>query len=274
MAALSSQLSGDTVLITFDPHPRTLLDPNNSPRLLSPLSEKLALLEQYDVQNVVVVKFDAQFANQSANDYINRFLIPHFLPMHIIIGYDHRYGKNREGGLELLLEKSRDGGFVVEEIPKQLVDDIEVSSTKIRKALAEGNIDTANQLLGYSYTLEGVVKKGRQIGRSIGFPTANIALHSSDKLLPANGVYAIMAGHGNQICKGMLNIGIRPTFEEQVQLSIEANLFNFESDIYEEPISVELIKYLRSEKKFENIEALRQQLEQDKIASLYALSNV
>lgn len=271
MAAVSTRLAGESILITFDPHPRSILDPRNSPRLLSPLPEKLDLLERFGLQNVVVVPFTTAFAHQSANDYIDSFLVPYFKPRYIIIGYDHRYGKNREGGLNLLHEKQAAAGFEVEEISKQLVDDIAISSTKIRKALEAGEIESANQLLGYNYMFRGKVESGRRLGRSIGFPTANITLDCSDKLLPANGVYAVRVLYEKNTYNGMLNIGFRPTFEARQDLSIEVNLFDFEGDLYGQYLSIEPVCYLRTEKKFDGIEALIAQLQHDKEMAIHLL---
>ncbi|MCC7224635.1 MAG: bifunctional riboflavin kinase/FAD synthetase [Chitinophagales bacterium] len=260
---LALREQGESVLLTFHPHPRSVIKGGDAIGLLSPLAEKIDLLKQIGLQNVVVTPFTPQFAEQSPEQYIADFLVRYFQPKHIVIGYDHRYGRNRSGGLELLQQYGLQNGFVVEEIPKQQIDNIAISSTKIRKALTQGDLETATALLGYQYCLCGTVVRGRQLGRTIGFPTANLNLNDPDKLLPRQGVYAAQAHtETGDSYAAMLNIGKRPTVSGSETLSIEAHLLDFPpgSSLYDQTLKLELYQYLRPEQKFDGIAALRQQL--------------
>lgn len=262
---IAQQTGGESVLITFHPHPRSVVSGGaDSVALLSPLSEKLALLAQTGLQNVAVITFTPEFAEQSPEQYIAEFLYRYFQPHYIVIGYDHRYGKNREGGLDLLLRYGTKLGFHIEKIPKKLIDDIAISSTKIRQSLTIGDIDTATSLLGYHYTLTGTVVQGKKLGRSIGFPTANIQLNETDKLLPAQGVYAVQVLDKGILYDGMLNIGTRPTVGG-TNISIEVYLFHFPPDhsLYGCEISISCYRYIRPEQKFDSIAALKTQLIHD-----------
>lgn len=260
---LALREQGENLLLTFHPHPRSVIKGGGAVGLLSPLAEKIDLLEQTGLQNVVVMPFTPQFAEQSPEQYIADFLVRYFQPQHIVIGYDHRYGRNRSGGLELLQQYGLQNGFVVEEIPKQQIDNIAISSTKIRRALTQGDLETATALLGYQYCLRGIVVRGKQLGRTIGFPTANLNLDDTDKLLPRQGVYAAQAHtETGKTYVAMLNIGKRPTVSGGETLSIEAHLLDFPPDgsLYDQTLKLELCQYLRPEQKFDGIAALRQQL--------------
>jgi riboflavin kinase/FMN adenylyltransferase len=258
---------GETVIITFDPHPREVLQPGTNPvRLLTTLDEKIELLSKHGIDHLVIVPFTIAFSELSAQAYLEDFLIERFKPHTIIIGYDHRFGHNREGGLELLeLEQSR-YGFQLIEIPQQVVHDLSVSSTKIRKSLQEGNIHLANELLGYDYFLEGTVVHGDKMGRQLGYPTANMHLPDQRKLIPAHGIYAIrvhLKKHARPL-KGVMSIGTRPTFDG-TDLRLEAHVFDFSEDIYDQLIRVEIISYIRSSQKFDNIEDLIVQMDKDSL---------
>lgn len=277
VCALAKQIGGESVLITFHPHPRKVINQGDSPGLLSPLSEKIGLLAQAGLQNLVVIPFTPEFSQQSPEQYINDFLYRYFQPKHIVIGYDHRYGKNRAGDLALLQQYGEKLGYEVAEIAQQLIDNIAISSTKIRKALENKDIHTANALLGYKYNLIGTVVKGKQLGRTIGFPTANIALEEPDKLLPPQGVYAVKAIVTEKVYNAMLNIGYCPTVtDNNTNVSIEVHLFDFPPDreIYGETIIILLCEYVRTEQKFDNIEQLTQQINRDKAFIYQKMSEI
>lgn len=267
----AQQLEGESVVITFHPHPRLLLRPDDkSLQLISTLEEKIDLLEKYGVQNVVVVPFTRSFSNLSAEAYISEFLIEKFHPKKIVIGYDHHFGKNRSGNISLLVEQQQRYNYTVDEIPKKVVDEIDVSSTKIRKALNSGNVKQAATLLGHEYTLQGIIKKGKQLGRTIGYPTANINSPEELKLIPAYGVYAVRVFYKNSEYKGMLNIGKRPTVDGS-DMTIEVNIFDFDRDIYGESIRVDFVDRIRDEIKFDGLETLKNQIHLDKIKVLEIL---
>ncbi|WP_343303407.1 bifunctional riboflavin kinase/FAD synthetase [Chitinophaga niabensis] len=254
---------GETVIITFDPHPREVLAPQNKTvHLLTTLDEKIQLLEKWGIHHLVVVPFTKAFSELSATAYLEDFLISTFRPHTIIIGYDHRFGHNREGGLELLEAEQQKFGFQLLEIPQQVVHDLTVSSTKIRNSLQEGAILLANELLGYPYFINGKVVHGDKMGRQLGFPTANIALHDSRKLIPAQGVYAVKVTVAGKEWKGALNIGTRPTFNGS-ELRIEVYILDFNEEIYGAEIHVSFIEFIRADKKFDAVDALVVQITDD-----------
>lgn len=255
--------NGETVIITFDPHPREVLAPHDkNVRLLTTLDEKIRLLEQRGIHHLVVVPFTKAFSELSARAYLEDFLIRTFRPHTIIIGYDHRFGHNREGGLELLEAEQQQFGFQLLEIPPQVVHDLTVSSTKIRQSLQNGAVQLANELLGYPYFLNGTVVHGDKMGRQLGFPTANIHLNDGRKLIPAQGVYAVTVETGGRRFKGALNIGTRPTFNG-AELRIEVYILDFNEEIYGENIRVSFLDYIRADKKFDSVDALISQMKND-----------
>ncbi|WP_126971401.1 bifunctional riboflavin kinase/FAD synthetase [Gynurincola endophyticus] len=273
LVATASTVQGESVLITFHPHPRQVVAGKALP-LLNSIDEKMELLETEGVDNLVIIPFTAAFSQMDAHEYIEEFLIEKFHPHTIIIGYDHRFGKNRSGDFSLLEAYAAKGSFQLIEIPAHVIAENTVSSTQIRKALEEGNIEKANQLLGYRYCFEGIVVKGNQLGRKLGFPTANISLICQDKMVPGNGVYAVLVTNLKnpyQVYQGMMNIGIRPTIDG-TQRVIEVNLFGFQDDIYGEQLHVEVCAYLRAEQKFAGLPALVEQLGKDKIHALAVLN--
>ncbi|MEL6142264.1 MAG: bifunctional riboflavin kinase/FAD synthetase, partial [Bacteroidota bacterium] len=230
---LAASREGESVVITFHPHPRQIVYPNDkSLRLLTSIKEKVALFEQFRVDHLVIVPFTVEFSQLSADEYIKDFLHRYFKPACIVIGYDHRFGLNRQGDINFLKWYGDQLDYEVIQIEPQEVADITVSSTKIRNALIVGEIDNANQLLGHRYQLTGKVVKGRQIGRTIGFPTANIDVDNPYKLIPAEGIYAAQARWGNQFLEGMLYIGQRPTLDDGRAQTIELNIFDFDHDLY------------------------------------------
>lgn len=268
--------NGESVVVTFNPHPRTVVHAHDM-HILSTLNEKIELLQQAAINHVVIIPFTKTFAQQTAIAYIEDFLVKKFNPHTIVIGYDHKFGKNRSGNYALLEFLATKYNFRVKEIAQQIVQEISISSTSIRKALINHNISRANVLLGYNYFFEGKVIEGDKRGRTIGFPTANLLIENTEKLIPADGVYAVTASlinKGNFIMnnvKGMMNIGMRPTFNT-TQHSIEVHLFDFDERIYDKHLRVHVHQYLRSQQKFDNVEMLKEQLFADKAKALIALN--
>ena len=292
----AARIDGETVIITFYPHPRKIVRGGTAEvQLLNTLEEKIQLLSWQQVGHLVVVPFTAAFSEMTAGQYVKDFLLARFHPHTVIIGYDHRFGKGRLGDYHLLEEFSRSEGFELQEIPVHLLDAVSVSSTRIREAIAGADIESANQLLGYPFFFSGQVMQGRQLGRTIGFPTANLKVGSPDKLIPGDGVYAVEveivdAGSvsltapdaapangtagvflGGMRWKGMMNIGMRPTVDGR-ERTIEVNIFDFNEDLYGRELRVFVNKYLRGEEKFNGLDALKAQLARDKENSLAALS--
>ncbi|MDA8692432.1 bifunctional riboflavin kinase/FAD synthetase [Saprospiraceae bacterium] len=266
---LSNEHSVPNVVITFDPHPRSIVYPkDNTLKLLSSLQEKIDLFEKYGVQHLVIVPFTIEFSQISAQEYIEKFLIENFKPSYIVVGYDHRFGLNRTGDFNLLKLNREKFGFEIIEITKQEIDEITISSTKIREALSKGDLESANTLLNHPYQVSGTVVRGRKLGTEIGFPTANIEVEESKKIIPKDGIYTCQVTYDTQTYNGMLYIGDIPTIGTDNKKSIEVNIFDFNLDIYDQRVSIHVLHYLRDDKKFESIEALRQQLQLDRKASL------
>ena len=259
----ATKSNGETVLLTFFPHPRMVLFPDYKPLLLNTLEEKTVLLEKAGIDHLIIHPFNREFSMLSSKEFISEILVKTLQTKKLVIGYDHHFGKNREGSFDHLKEFGPIYGFDVEEIPAQEVEHTGVSSTKIRQALTKGDVETANSFLGYSYMLSGTVVKGRMIGRSIDFPTANLQVHDPFKLIPADGVYAVNVKRGKDQLKGMLNIGMRPTVDGKAR-TIEVNILDFNADLYGETLTLEFVKRLRDEIKFDGIESLKQQLFKDR----------
>jgi len=259
----AKKVNGTAVLITFYPHPKKVVKiGKNTVYMLCTQQEKYALLERYGIKTIVVVPFDEKFAAQTPDEYIRHFLVNKFHPHTIIIGYDHRFGKGRTGDYNLLEQKAESYNFLVKEIPEKLIKDVVISSTKIRDALLDGNIETATEYLGYHYFFSGKVIKGNKLGRTIGYPTANIKINEAGKLVPGNAVYAVDIALDSRNFKGMMNIGTRPTVGGTKRV-IEVNIFDFDEEIYGKPITIFLKKWLRSEKKFNGLDELKVQLAKD-----------
>ena len=277
MKSAAKQVNGETVIITFHPHPRKIIGANKAPiYLLNTLDEKINLLEKYGIDHLIIIPFTEKFAQQSAEDYIGDFLVNTFHPHTIIIGHDHRFGKDRIGDFQLLEDKALEFGYQVNEIPGYMLNDVTISSTKIREALLNGDIEKAHDLLSYDYYFTGKIVKGNQLGRTIGYPTANIQMMDENKLIPCNGVYSVLVSNENLKINqlgGMMNIGYRPTVDGN-ERTIEVNLFNFDQSIYDENLTITLKKYLRSEEKFSGLDKLKIQLEKDKQAALDSLKNI
>lgn len=262
--SLALETHGESVLITFDPHPRLIIHPEEkSLRILTTLNEKISLLETEGVDHLIVVPFTKDFSLLSAKDYLQNFLIKNFHPAIIVTGYNHSFGHHRDGNIEMLRKFENEFHYKVEELNKQLVDDIAVSSTRIRIALNEGDIKLATHLLGHSYAIAGTVVHGQQLGNKIGFPTANIAINDSLKLIPADGVFAVYVNYKNEKLKGMMNIGFRPTIDG-MHHKLEVHLLDFSKDLYNEELEIHFVKRLRDEKKFSSIDELKAQLKLDK----------
>lgn len=263
----------ESLVLTFFPHPRMVLQEKSEIKLLNTISEKSKLLEETGIENLVIHPFNESFSRLTAEEFVHSILVDQFHIQKIIIGHDHRFGRNRTANIDDLIAFGAEYGFEVEQISAQEIQDVSVSSTKIRKALNEGNMDLANDYLGYAYFLSGEVVKGKQLGRTIGFPTANIQIEEDYKLIPKNGVYAVKAIIGQKEVFGMMNIGFNPTVNGEKQ-TIEVNLFDFDADIYGEKIEVSLLHYLRDEQKFGSVDLLKAQLNQDKINALDFISRI
>ena len=268
---IAARNNGETVVISFWPHPRLILKPDEPfMKLLNTFEEKAELLRQQGIHHLIRIPFTREFSQISSQEFIKKILVDTIGTKKLVIGYDHRFGKNREGSFEQLKINAPPYGFEVEEIPKQEVDHVGVSSTHIRKALAEGDIDTANHFLGQSYALSGRVIKGDKLGRVLGFPTANIEPDSHDKLIPAEGIYVVTVTHEKKAYGGMLYIGNRPTVNG-TRRSIEVNIFEFNKEIYGETLQISFLKLLRTDSKFNDLESLKNQLQKDKESSLQIL---
>jgi riboflavin kinase / FMN adenylyltransferase len=262
-----------SVVLTFAIHPRLILQKEPKIKLLNSLDEKTSLLAKSGIESVIIHPFDADFAALSAADFVEKILVEKLKVKKIIIGHDHRFGKDRSANIDDLIAFGKRYDFEVAQISAQEINEIAVSSTKIRNALQEGNLQTANAFLGYAYQLSGEVILGKQLGRTIGFPTANIKIDEADKIMPKTGVYCINSIIGSEMVFGMLNIGFNPTVAGE-NLSIEVHFFNFDANLYDQKITINLHQYLREEQKFDTVLLLKQQLEKDKLASLAYFKNL
>tara|TARA_R110000868_G_scaffold203318_1_gene451112 strand:+ start:4035 stop:4991 length:957 start_codon:yes stop_codon:yes gene_type:complete len=256
----------ESLVLTFFPHPRMVLQEHSEIKLLNTIPEKINLLEKIGIENLVIHPFDETFSRLTAEEFVSTVLVDQFHIHKIIIGHDHRFGRNRTANIEDLINFGKQYGFEVEQISVQEINDLSVSSTKIRNALLEGNMDLANEYLGYDYFLTGTIFKGKQLGRTIGFPTANLNIEENYKLIPLNGVYIVKSTIDQKTVYGMMNIGFNPTVKGE-SLSIEIHYLDFDADLYNQKISVSILKYLRPEEKFDSIDTLKKQLQKDKEAT-------
>lgn len=263
----------ESLVLTFFPHPRMVLQGESEVKLLNTLSEKIDLLEKIGVQNLVIHPFDITFSRLTAEEFVKTVLIDQFDIKKIIIGYDHRFGRNRTANIDDLIAFGKQHDFEVEQISVQEIDAVSISSTKIRNALMEGNMTLANEYLGYEYFLTGTIVRGKQLGRTIDFPTANLQMEENYKLIPRNGVYVVKSTINQKTVFGMMNIGLNPTVAGE-NLAIEIHFFDFDEELYDQKISVSLLEYLRPEQKFESVAFLKQQLEKDRNASLIYINNL
>ena len=260
-----------SAVLTFFPHPRMVLQKDANIKLLNTIDEKKYILEKMGLDILVIHPFTKEFSRLSATEFVRDLLVNKLKSKNIIIGYDHRFGRNRNANITDLIAFGNALDFSVEEIPAQEIDEVSVSSTKIRKALEDGEIETANAYLGYEYMLTGTVRKGKGIGRQLNFPTANVHISESYKLIPKNGVYIVKSSLAGKIVHGMMNIGYNPTVNGR-EKTIEINFFDFEGDLYDKKIQVLLLNRLRDERKFESLDALKAQLSKDKQKSLEIIS--
>ncbi len=255
---------GESVILTFHPHPRMVLYPDdNDLKMLNTQEEKIALLEKAGVDHLVIHPFTKKFSRTTSIAFVRDILVNKLQAGKLVIGYNHHFGRNREGTFRHLKEYGSIYGFKVEEIPARDIDRVEISSTKIRKALLKGDIDTANKFLGYPYSLSGTVVKGKGLGKPLGYPTANIEVKDKYKLVPADGIYAAITEVEGKLHKGMMSIGMNPTVNG-TKRSIEIHIFNFGNDIYGQLIRINFVKRLRKEEKFDNLEKLKKQMDKDK----------
>lgn len=262
---LAESTGGETVILTFFPHPRMILHPEDeSLKLITTIAEKAELMDQLGVDHLIITPFSRDFSNQSAESYIRDVLVNKIGTKKIVIGYDHRFGKDRKGGLEDLQRLGPVYGFDVVEIPEQDINEVAISSTRIRNALLSGDIDLANAFLGYPFFITGKVVRGDQIGRQIGYPTANIVVEEKYKLIPGDGIFAVTVIVSDQKYKGMAYIGSRPTVNG-LSRNIEVNIFDFNEEIYNQTIRMEFHHYIRGDVKFSSLDELKVQLAQDKV---------
>jgi riboflavin kinase/FMN adenylyltransferase len=266
-------LNCESLVLTFFPHPRMVLQQGTEMKQLNTLNEKIALLDNLGIDNLVIHPFDKEFSRLTAEEFVKKVLVDVFNIKKIIIGHDHRFGRNRTATIDDLINFGETYGFEVEQISAEEINEVSISSTKIRNALLEGNTELAANYLGYDYSLTGIIFKGKQLGRTIGYPTANITLEEDYKLIPNNGVYIAKSVLNGKTVFGMMNIGTRPTVDGTKQ-TIEINFFDFKQDLYGQKITISLLHRMRSEQKFESIDALKNQLGKDKKTALAFIENL
>ena len=263
----------ESLVLTFFPHPRMVLQGQSEVKLLSTIEEKTALLEKFGIENLVIHPFDEIFSRLTASEFVKTVLVDQFHIKKIIIGHDHRFGKDRTANIDDLITFGKQYDFEVEQISAQEIEDVSVSSTKIRKELKQGNMALANEYLGYDYFLTGTIIKGKQLGRTIGFPTANFRIPEDYKLIPKKGVYVVKSIINQKTVFGMMNIGFNPTVTGE-NLSIEVHYINFDADLYNKEMSVSILKFIREEQKFDSVALLKAQLEKDKNTALDFISKL
>ncbi len=261
------EVNCESLVLTFFPHPRMILQEDSTVKLLNSMDEKIGLLQEIGIDNLIIHPFDKEFSQLTAEKFVKNILVDKLQIQKIIIGYDHRFGKNRTADINDLLHFGKKYRFEVEQISAQEIDAIAVSSTKIRNALAAGTISLANEYLGYNYYFSGIVVKGNQLGRTIGFPTANILIKEDYKLIPKKGVYLVKSIIKGDLVYGIMNIGVRPTLNGTNQ-TIEVHYLDFNEDLYEQQLTVEVLEFIRAEQKFDSLEILKNQIQKDKEKSL------
>ncbi len=257
----------ESLVLTFFPHPRMVLQDKSEIKLLNTIPEKIDLLESIGIENLVIHPFDESFSRLTAEEFVKNILVNQFHIHKIIIGYDHRFGRNRTANIDDLILFGQKYGFEVEQISVQELNDISVSSTKVRKAIGKGNIALANNYLGYDYVLTGIVVEGKHLGRTIGFPTANINIKEDYKLIPLKGVYIVKSILEGKTVFGIMNIGTNPTVGTN-SLSIEIHFLDFENNLYGQEIKVSILNYIREEQKFDSVVILKKQIQKDKEVAL------
>jgi riboflavin kinase / FMN adenylyltransferase len=264
-------VDGESILITFEPHPRKIIHPEEPLGLLTSPEQKISLIEQEGIDHIVVVPFTRDFSMLSAKEYVEDFLLKNFNPHTIIIGYDHRFGHSREGNIALLKSLCPHSVHIIE-ISAQLIDDATVSSTKIRNALLQGNVHEASEMLERPFSYKATVIHGNKIGRTIGYPTANLQPVYPDILIPGIGIYAVMIEWDGNLYQGMMSIGYRPTVTEERTITVEVNILDFNEDIYGQNLTVYFVQYIRGEEKFDSLEALKEQIALDEVNARIILS--
>lgn len=266
LSDLAKKEKGESVLLTFYPHPRMVLQEDTDLKLINTIEEKSRLLEKAGVEHLIIHPFTVEFSRTTSLEFVRDILVNKIGTKKLVIGYDHHFGRNREGSFEHLKEYGPIYGFEVEEIAAQDIDSVKVSSTKIRMALEEGDLETANSYLGNPFPLSGEVVKGDQIGRELGYPTANLKIDNPFKLIPPRGIYAVKLQLQGKEYQGMLNIGIRPSINQKTEKeTIEVNVLDFEGDLYGKEISLDLHKRIRDEKKFDSLNDLKEEIEKDEV---------
>lgn len=273
IVSAAREANGESIVITFEPHPRKIIQPDKPLGLLSSLEDKIAKIQAQGVDHIVVVPFSRDFSLLSAQDYVEQFLYQTFHPHTIIIGYDHHFGHNREGNIDTLRQLLPDSVRLIE-IEEQLISDAHVSSTKIRNAVIEGDMALVSNMLGLDYSIEAVVVHGNKIGRTIGYPTANLQVTYPDILIPGIGIYAVRVAHKEKEYGGMMSIGKRPTVTDSGEVTLEVNILDFNEDIYGEKLKVTFVAYIRGEEKFEGLEMLKAKIGEDeqKIRAILGLN--
>ena len=269
----SSWCECESLVLTFFPHPRMVLQDNTEIKLLNTIDERTELLQKSGLDNLIIHPFDQAFSRLTAEEFVSSILVDQFNVKKIIIGYDHRFGRNRTADIHDLIEFGQKYEFEVEQISAQEIDEVSVSSTKIRNALTEGNVKLANDYLGYNYLLTGIITKGKGIGRTLDFPTANLQIQETYKLIPKNGVYIVQSLLENKLVYGMMNIGFNPTVNGESK-SIEIHFFDYEGDLYTKNVQIQLVDRIRDEVKFENLEKLKEQLYKDKTVALHYIKSL
>lgn len=265
---LASENDGESVVVSFHPHPRTVIHPDADIKMLHTIDEKIKRLELAGIDHFVIIPFTKDFSRTSSMSFVRDILIKKLNTKILVLGYDHQFGRNREGSIEDLQEYSLTYDFRTVQIPVHTFDDINISSTKIRKALFDGDVKLASVYLGYNFIITGKVIHGKKLGKKIGFPTANIDVQNEHKIIPANGVYAVEVAVGNERFGGMLNIGEKPTISNSGEISVEVHIFNFDRNIYDQNVEIRFIDRIRKEQKFDGLEQLESQLKQDQAIAL------
>ncbi len=262
LVATATREDLQSTILTFFPHPRMVLQKDTSIKLINTIEERIQILEKTGLGNLVIHPFTVEFSRLSAGEYVAQMLVQNLNSRHVIIGYDHRFGRNRNSNITDLATYGMQNEFTVEEISKQDIDDVAVSSTKIRQALLDGNIEKANKYLGYNFMLSGIIIRGKELGRKLEYPTANLYIKEQYKLIPRKGVYIVQSMIDNKMHYGMMNIGVNPTVNGE-GLSIETHFFDTSFNLYDKKVKIELLKRIRDEQKFESVEALKSAMQQD-----------
>jgi len=264
--SLAASYGGESVVITLWPHPRFVLQPeNNDLRLLASLDEKIDLIEKQSIDNLIILPFDTHLANIPYDRFVSHYLVAGIGARHVVVGFNHHFGKDRKGTFENLQKSAREHGILAERLEQVIIHNMRVSSSGIRHMIEEGRISAAHEALGYPYFINGTVVEGIKLGRTIGYPTANIQLSEPKKMLPRNGVYAVLTKVGGYVYRGMLNIGVRPTLAlSKHEKTIEVHLFDFQGDLYGQPVKLAFLEWLRCERKFGSLQELKEQIDIDK----------